>query len=227
MVSDRIRKCPEDWVGANLTDYEQAARTFSWGEARALLDGLPGGGLNIAHEAVDRHIAVGQGGRLALRWIERDNQVRDFTYAALQEETNRFASLLTQLGVAKGDRVFSLLGRVPELYFAALGALKNGCVFSPLFSAFGPEPIKARMAIGQAKVLVTTEALYRRKVEPWRRELASLEHVLLTDSSGNTPAGTVDLAAAMAAASKTFQIVLTAPEDMAWRASASHLIRRR
>ena len=215
MVSDRIRKCPEDWVGANLTDYEQAARTFSWGEARALLDGLPGGGLNIAHEAVDRHIAVGQGGRLALRWIERDNQVRDFTYAALQEETNRFASLLTQLGVAKGDRVFSLLGRVPELYFAALGALKNGCVFSPLFSAFGPEPIKARMAIGQAKVLVTTEALYRRKVEPWRRELASLEHVLLTDSSGSTPAGTIDLAAAMAAASKTFQIVPTAPEDMA------------
>ena len=52
--------------------------------------------------------------------------------------------------------MFSLLGRVPELYIAALGTLRNGSVFSPLFSAFGPEPVRTRMAIGEAKVLVTT-----------------------------------------------------------------------
>ena len=91
------------------------------------------------------------------------------------------------MGVAKGDRVFTLLGRVPELYIAALGTLKNGSVFSPLFSAFGPEPIKARMSIGDAKVLVTSEAFYRRKVEPWRKELPSLQHVLLTDCPGPPP----------------------------------------
>ena len=71
-----------------------------------------------------------------------------------------------------------------------LGALKNGSVFSPLFSAFGPEPIKARMSIGNAKVLVNSEAFYRRKIEPWRKELASLEHVFLTDSSATPPPGT-------------------------------------
>ena len=58
-----------------------------------------------------------------------------------------------------------LLGRVPELYIAVLGALKAKCVASPLFSAFGPEPIATRLEIGDARVLVTTEALYRRKVE--------------------------------------------------------------
>ena len=68
---------------------------------------------------------------------------------------------------------------MPELYIAALGTLKNGSVFSPLFSAFGPEPIKARMTIGDAKALITTEAFYRRKIEPWRKELTSLKHVLL------------------------------------------------
>ena len=78
-----------------------------------------------------------------------------------------------------GERVFSLLGRVPELYVAALGTLKAGRVFSPLFSAFGPEPVKARMEIGDARVLVTTEAYYRRKVAPWRQELPGLRHVLL------------------------------------------------
>ena len=90
----------------------------------------------------------------------------------MREQTNRFANVLAASGIAKGDRVFALLGRVPELYIAALGTLKNGSVFSPLFSAFGPEPIKARMAIGNAKVLITSEAFYRRKVEPWRKELA-------------------------------------------------------
>jgi len=113
------------------------------------------------------------------------------------------------------DRAFSLLGRVAELYLAALGTLKNGSVFSPLFSAFGPEPIKARMTIGDAKVLVTSEAFYRRKIEPWRRELASLEHVLPTECSDAPPVGTTDLAAAMAAASESFETVRTEPEDMA------------
>ena len=87
----------------------------------------------------------GRGDKLALRWIGRDDRIRDFTYAALGAAANRFANVLAQRGVGKGDRVFSLLGRTPELYIAALGTLKNGSVFSPLFSAFGPEPIKARM----------------------------------------------------------------------------------
>jgi len=215
MEWQRIRKRPEDYVGANLLDYAECARTFSWSQARALLDGLPGGGLNIAHEAIDRHVLAGRGTKLALRWIGRDDQVRDYSYSALGAAANRFANVLMQRGVAKGDRVFSLLGRVPELYIAALGTLKNGSVFSPLFSAFGPEPIKARMTIGGAKALITSEAFYRRKIEPWRKELASLEHIFLIDCSGTPPPGTIDLAAALAQASDSFETVWTGPEDTA------------
>ena len=215
MEWERIRKRPEDFVGANLQDYEAYAKGFAWSQARALLDGLPDGGINIAHEAVDRHVLANRGDKLALRWIGRDDQVRDFSYVALRAQTNRFANILAQCGVAKGDRVFSLLGRVPELYIAALGTLKNGSVFSPLFSAFGPDPIKARMTIGNARVLVTSEAFYRRKIEPWRKELASLEHVFLTECSGSLPAGTIDLSAALARASDSFDTVWTGPEDMA------------
>ena len=209
MEWQRIRKRPEDYVGANLQGYEEYAKRFAWSQARALLDGLPDGGINIAHEAVDRHVLAGHANKLALRWIGRDDQVRDFNYAALRAQTNRFANILAERGVAKGDRVFSLLGRVPELYIAALGTLKNGSVFSPLFSAFGPEPIKARMTIGSAKALVTSEAFYRRKIEPWRKELASLQHVFLTECSSSLPAGTIDLSAALAQASDTFETVWT------------------
>jgi acetyl-CoA synthetase len=215
MEWERIRKRPEDYVGANLDDYEEYAKQFAWSQARALLDGLPNGGINIAHEAVDRHVQADRGNRLALRWIGRSDQVLDFSYLALRAQTNRFANILAERGVAKGDRVFSLLGRVPELYIAALGTLKNGSVFSPLFSAFGPDPIKARMTIGNAKVLVTSEAFYRRKVEPWRKELTGLEHVFLTECSSSLPAGTIDLSAALAQAWDSFETVWTGPEDMA------------
>jgi acetyl-CoA synthetase len=215
MEWQRIRKRPEDYVGANLQDYGEYAKRFAWSQAQALFDGLPGGGLNIAHEAIDRHVLAGRGNKLALRWIGRDDQIRDYSYSALGAAANRFANILVQRGVAKGDRVFSLLGRVPELYIAAFGTLKNGSVFSPLFSAFGPEPIKARMTIGSARVLITSEAFYRRKIEPWRKELPSLEHVFLIECSSSLPSGTIDLAAALAQAPDSFETVWTGPEDMA------------
>ena len=68
--------------------------------------------------------------------------MQDYTYGQLHEQTNRFASVLQSLGVNKGDRVYVLAGRIPELYIAALGTLKHRSVFCPLFSAFGPEPIR-------------------------------------------------------------------------------------
>jgi acetyl-CoA synthetase len=210
-----IRKRPGSYARANLQNYDELSRMFSWADARALLDGFPGGGLNIAYEAVDRHVIAGRGGKLALRCIGRDDRISDFTYMELCKDTNRFANVLAAAGIGKGDSVFALLGRVPALYIAALGTLKNGSVFSPLFSAFGPEPIKARMSIGNAKALIASEALYRRKVEPWRKELASLEHVFLTECTGAPPAGTTDLNAALASASDVFQIVRTEPGDMA------------
>ncbi|MCG8546430.1 MAG: acetate--CoA ligase [Alphaproteobacteria bacterium] len=217
MTWETIRKSPADGpVTSNLDDYDAASETFDWADARALLDGLPGGGLNIAYEAIDRHVANGRGDKVALRWIERDGAVRDYTYRDLAEQSNKFANLLASNGVSKGDRVYSLLGRVPELYIAALGTWKNGSVFSPLFSAFGPEPIKSRMSIGEAKVLVTSERLYKRKIASWRDDLDSLAHVLLTDRQDDSlAASTTDLAEAMAAASPDFSIAQTAPEDMA------------
>ena len=215
MEFKKIQKRPEDYAGANLLDYAKCAQTFSWARTRSLLDGLPGGGLNIAHEAIDRHVKVGRGGKLALRWIGRDDQVKDFTYSALGAAANRFANVLLQNGIGKGDRLYSLLGRVPELYIAVFGTLKNGSVFSPLFSVFGPEPIKARMTIGDAKALVTTEAVYRRKIEPWRKELPGLKCVFLTECSASPPLGTIDLTAALAAAPDTFETIKTNPEDMA------------
>ena len=216
MQWDPIRKSTSAGsVAPNLRSYEQECARFTWDAARAALDGLPDGrGLNIAHEAVDRHAAGSRAGRAAIRWIARSGEGRDISYRELARLTNRFANALAGLGLRKGERVFALAGRVPELYVAALGTLKAGGVFCPLFSAFGPEPIKARMTLGSARVLVTTTALYRRKVEPMRGELPELRHVILIDGDGSMP-DTLGFEALTADAGDRFTIAPTDPEDMA------------
>jgi acetyl-CoA synthetase len=198
----------------NLTDYQRACEEFSWSRARSALDGLPGGGLNIAHEAVDRHAAGPLADAVALRCLGRHGEVTDYTYQRLREQTGRFANLLRGLGAGPGDRVFSLLGRVPELYITALGTLKNTSVFSPLFSAFGPEPIRDRLILGDAQVLVTSRQLYERKVAGIRDSLPALKHVLITGPEP-VPPGTIALGPALDAASAEFEIPPTDPEDLA------------
>ncbi len=218
MTIERIRKAHRsDALRPNLTDYEATRAAFRWEDAARELAGLPGGGLNIAHEAVDAHVARGHGDHLAIRWLGKNGAERCFTYGELSALTSKFANVLRSLGIGKGDRVFSLAGRIPELYVAALGTLKAGAVFSPLFSAFGPEPIRTRLALGSGRVLVTTESLYRKKVEAIRGELPALEHVLLV-AEENEPIsspGTRDLRALLASASESFTIPHTDPEDMA------------
>jgi acetyl-CoA synthetase len=203
-------------VPPNLSDYGEARAGFRWSDARAELSGLPdGGGLNIAHEAVDRHAAGAAADRTAIRWLGKDGRTREITYLELQELTARFANVLDHLGVTAGDRLFLLLGRVPSLYVAALGALKHRAVVSPLFSAFGPEPIRQRMDLGQGRVLVTSRRLYERKVAAMRDELRSLEHVLIVDADGDPPAGTLDLDQLLEAAPASYTIAPTDPEDPA------------
>ncbi len=207
-----------DSVEPNLKHYDDVRATFSWDVARGELDGLPDGkGLNIAHEAVDRHVLAGVGGKTALRWIARNGGVQDLSYADLAERSSRFANVLAGLGVAKGEVLSCLMPRVPELYAVALGTWKAGAVFSPLFPAFGPEPVQSRMEIGRTRVLVTTATLYRRKVAAVRDRLPDLRHVLLLmdDPAAELPNGTVDLRAAMDQADTAFVIPPTDPEDLA------------
>ncbi|GAA2905555.1 acetate--CoA ligase [Streptosporangium fragile] len=215
MTWDPIQKSARQAGGANLTDYERERREFSWPAARRSLRGLPGGrGLNIAYEAVDRHLDTPRRDQVALRCVGGDDTVTELTYRDLHVATDRFAGVLRGLGVGKGERVFTLLGRVPDLYVTVLGTLKNLGVLSPLFPAFGPEPIRERLRLGDGRVLVTTPELYARKIAAIRETLPGLKHVLVT-GEGPAPQGTVPLGELMAGAPAGFEIPPTDPEDMA------------
>ena len=198
--------------GGGVATTAEFLQRFTWEQARELLDGLPGGGLNIGYEAVDRHVVAGHGNDTAIRWIGKDHRL-DLTYGRLADMTSRFANVLIDHGCEPGDSVFALMGRVPELYVTAIGTLKAGMVFTPLFSAFGPEPIRTRMEIGSARVLVTTEALYRRKIAPWRDQIPSLRLVLVVGEGA--PEDCVALGPAMEAADSVFTVAHTQPETPA------------
>lgn len=200
----------------NLKEYRSFCSFFNWENERKELDGLPGNkGLNIAHEAVDRHSKGPLKDHIALRWIKKDKTALDFTYLDLSYQSSKFANALTTLGVTKGDRVFSLLGRVPELYVTALGTLKKTAVFCPLFSVFGPEPIFQRLSRGNARVLVTTQTLHQTRVIPIMDKLPELKHILIIDIEKDINGRVLSLPHLMEKSSGDFTIPPTSSDDPA------------
>ncbi|MBX7432144.1 acetate--CoA ligase [Mycobacterium sp. Y57] len=217
-----IHKDAESWrVAPNLADYDATRAAFAWEDVPDVCAGMGGGGCNIAYAAVDRHTDGPASLRTALRFVPADGgdgepTVTDLSYAELGRSARRFTNVLRGLGVEKGDRVFTLAGRCPELYIAILGALRNGSVVSPLFSAFGPEPIATRLTLGEANVLVTTRAHYDRKVAKIRDRVPSLRHVLIVDDAADDSApGTVGFWPSMDAVGDDAPIEPTTAEDPA------------
>ena len=218
MTVELIRKAADaEHVAHYLVDYQAVRRSFSWASARRELTGLDARELNIAHEALDRQVERGRGGQLAARFIDRTWSRSDWTYEALQKRSNRFANVLESLGVRGGACVAALLGRVPELFVVALGALKSGRIYCSLFSAFGPEPLKTRLELGHTQVLVTTASMYRRKVASVRAALPELRHILIVreGAQAQLPADTLDLGELMERAGETHPTAPTVDTDVA------------
>ena len=220
---DVIRKTPDDYrVRPNLTDYEHARALFNWSDVPALCEGMGPGRCNIAYAAVDRHLAGAAATRTALRFVvdnpgDSSHATHDLSYAEVGRLSKRFTGVLRSLGISKGDRVFTIMGRIPELYITVFGALRNGTVVSPLFSAFGPEPIATRVDIGQADVIVTTGAIYQRKIAKIRDRLASVRHIFVVDDdrASDQVRGTLNFWQLMDAADENAPIEPTTADDPA------------
>lgn len=222
--NDRIRK---RWqalaVPPHLGDWDTARGAFHWNQARQAMAGLPGGALNIAHEAVDRHADGPAGDRVAIRWLGADGRRQRISYRDLRDRCNRVANLLCRLGLRRGDTLFMLAPHGPDTAAVLLGALKAGLVVAPLQPDAGPDPIATRLAQGAGRALVTTAALYREAVAAVRSSLPRLELVLLLADGGGgadgatdpLPEDTLDLALLMQAASVDFQAVPTLPDEPA------------
>ena len=218
MEYPRITKKPLDQytVKPNLQDYLKMYEEFSWNKIALELDWFDSEHINIAHVAIDSHLKTNRRNKKALIWESKRGVGEEYTFQDLSRLSNKFANVLVKkVGVQKGDRVFFFLERVPEIYIGILGTLKAGCVIGPLFSAFGPDAVKDRVADSEAKVLITSPSLKKKIIEVIP-ELPALKNIIVVHR-GEGKADPKDLLydEVMAEASESFDIFKTHKEDYA------------
>ncbi|MBI4096955.1 MAG: acetate--CoA ligase, partial [Candidatus Levybacteria bacterium] len=168
---------------------------------------FPDSTLNSAYNAIDVPVQQGLGDKTALIYESDKGDTQTFTFSDLSKKSNQFANLLTHYVVNKGDRVFLFLPRVPELYFGFLGILKTGAVAGTMFSAFQATALKDRLENSGAKVVVTNKELLPR-IEEVKKDLPSLEHVLVVDDEA--------FQKELAGYSEEYAVAHTRPEDYAF-----------
>jgi acetyl-CoA synthetase len=118
-------------------------------------------------------------------WEGKNGETENHTFNDLRQQSNQFANVLREIGVEKGDRVFTFMERLPELYSTVFGTLKAGCIIGPLFSAFGPDPVRDRLANSGAVVLVTQPEL-RKRISHILPELPDLKHIIVVNKNNRS-----------------------------------------
>lgn len=155
---DRSLSDPDGFWGeaAQSIEWETAPPTVLDDSNPPLYRWFTGGRLNTCANALDRHVAAGHGGRLALIY---DSPITDsrraFTYAELTDEVARFAGALRSLGVQVGDRVVVYMPMVPEAAIAMLACARLGAVHSVVFGGFAPQELAVRIDDAAPKAVVS------------------------------------------------------------------------
>ncbi len=150
------------------------------------------GRLNASANCLDRHVAAGNGERVAYHWRGEEGEERDVTYADLHRDVQRFANALTDLGVGKGDVVGIYLPMIPEVVVAMLACARIGAPHNVVFGGFSAESVRERMEFSQAKALVTVDGARRKgktapikpAVDEQMGGLGSLETIVVVRHTG-------------------------------------------
>lgn len=151
-----------DAPGPSPRAYDKAVASFDMDALLATLTADGSHGANAADLCCDRH--VDGSGRIALRHRDARGATTDYSFGDLQRQSTRFAQVLAEAGVHKGDRVAGLLPRTPELLITILATWRLGAIYQPLFTAFGPKAIEHRVGVAATKVVVT-DATNRSKLD--------------------------------------------------------------
>lgn len=180
--ADSIKKDQKKFaIPANLADYGQVYKDFSWEKAEEEeITFFEDGTLNIAYNCIDRHVENGKKDKKALLFLGANGEKEEYTFGDLKTETDKFANVLANQGVEKGDRVFLFLPPIPERYVAFLGTLKTGAIAGTMFSAFQEMALLDRLSDSDAKIVITNAVLYPRIQAIWK-DLPHLEKVIIVE----------------------------------------------
>ncbi|MEC7086938.1 MAG: acetate--CoA ligase, partial [SAR324 cluster bacterium] len=138
-------------------------KVLDWNYHEANIRWFEGGQLNVSYNCLDRHLEK-KGDQIALIWEGDDpEEDRSFTYRELHEQVCRFANVLKQQGIEKGDRVMIYMPMVPELAMACLACARIGAIHSVVFGGFSAEALKSRIQDCRGKMMITADAGLRGK----------------------------------------------------------------
>src|SRR5262245_33585586 len=175
--------------------YDEACRAFRWDVPARY---------NIGVDAVDKHVAAGDGDRLALIHERENGAVERFSFRDIARQSNRLANVLLAHGVTPGDRVGILLPQRPETAFAHIAVYKSGMMAVPLFTLFGPDALEYRLVDSGARALITDMASLE-KIAAIRGRLPRLASLIVVDGAGTEAGPAVDLRQALEKASDRLQ----------------------
>jgi acetyl-CoA synthetase len=181
---------------------EQARQRLDWDTpfSNALDDSDPpfytwfaDGTLNVSYNCLDRHVLAGRGDRVAFHWRGEEGEERDLTYAELLADVQRLASGLRARGIGRGDVVGIYLPMIPEVIVAMLACARIGAPHTVIFGGFAPSAVRDRLAVSDAKALITVDGARRKgrtaAVKAAADEaisgLASLTTVVVVRSAGS------------------------------------------
>ncbi len=160
-IYDSSVKDPDEFwadIAKRITWYKpwKKVRNFNFKEAK--IKWFESGKLNVSYNCLDRHVESGNGDRTAIIW-EGNNPSEDkrFTYNELLSQVKKFANVLKNLGVDKGDRVCIYMQMVPELAIAMLACSRIGAVHSVVFGAFSADSLRDRINDSTCKLLITQD----------------------------------------------------------------------
>lgn len=166
---------------------------------------------NIGHICTRQQCDMGLAAKVAMRWLPAKGEACDYTFHELDQQSNRFANVLTNLGLEKGDVLFTFLPKLPEQFFAFLGSLKLQLITGTLFANFGKDALLDRLGDAKAKVVVTKKS-FSKKIIYIRDRLPDLKYVILVDIEEHQSTDILSFSALMRAADPAFETPLTAPE---------------
>ncbi len=158
-----------------------------------------GGKLNVSYNCLDRQIEKGNKDKAAFFWEGEPGDTRTMTYGELHTEVSKFANVLKELGVEKGDRIAIYMPMILELPVAMLACARIGAIHSIVFGGFSPESLKGRILDAEARVLITADGGYRRghflplkeNADAAIVETPTIEHVVVV-KRGDVPVEIVD-----------------------------------
>jgi acetyl-CoA synthetase len=130
------------------------------------------GKINISYNCLDRHLTTWRKNKAALIWEGEPGDSRTLTYAQLHREVCKFANVLKQLGIQKGDRVGIYMPMIPEAAIAMLACARIGAPHSVIFGGFSAEALKDRLVDAEAKLVITADGGYRKdKMIPLKEQV--------------------------------------------------------